>query len=166
MPIIKKRYALRTTLKGGTEREEVETRRGGKGRKKSDILEGSGREGCGSTHCDRLNSRAPDSFSFQVVSLPLRLGWMSSSGFHLPLIAFLFSTPSPLSISFSLSFSLSVSRSWPPLYCSSITAGSPLTANHHFQFSVVERLHRLPLFFSSFCLWFLSSFLLSWIRGP
>lgn len=66
---------------------------GKKGRGKSDILGGSGREGCGSTHCDRLNSRAPDSFSFD---LPL-----SPSG----------SVGCPLSISSWLSYLVLVSLS-------------------------------------------------------
>lgn len=64
---------------------------------------------------------------------------MSSSPSWLSYLA----THCPLSLFISPSLRCSPLSSWPPLLCSSITAGSPLTANHHFQFSVVERLSSL-----------------------
>lgn len=50
----------------------------------------------------------PTLFPPSFASLPLRLGWTSSSDFHLPLAAFLFSIPvASLSLSFSLTLTLS-----------------------------------------------------------
>lgn len=145
--------------------------------------QGSGREGCGSTHRDRLNSRAARLFfrpppppSFRA---PPRRDAMSSPRAEPcrpavpplsfpPLLAFLFSVyPFTRLDSLLFFFSRNVSsllcssprfsrvaspapRPLPPLAGSSINVGSPLTANHHFQFSVVQRASATFFFFFFF----------------
>lgn len=117
---------------------------------RGDIREGgSGREGCGSTHRDRLNSRAARLFfqrSFLSPSLPpfasLRCPPSALPAVPSPPPS---AGPVPSWLSYLvLLYVLCLLYVLPsPPSCSSINAGSPLTANHHFQFSVVQRLRHL-----------------------
>lgn len=120
--------------------------------READIREGgSGREGCGSTHRDRLNSRATRlffqrSFFSPFLACPPLLALLRCPPSELLAVP---SRPPPVQVPSWLSYLvllyvLCLLYILPsPPSCSSINAGSPLTANHHFQFSVVQRLRHL-----------------------
>ena len=107
MSIIKKRWS---PLAGERKRD-----------KRKAVSGGTGREGCGSTHSDRLNSRAPDSFSFPST---FSLLWQAPSAssyrspppsIHFLFISLLLLPPTPLSYPFfSLLFPLPSTR-LPPI---------------------------------------------------
>lgn len=156
MPIIKKGYARRCVPVGARSAADGTGARWGPAGKRTETPREaiSAKEAAGAkdvvprTAIDLIRA-LPDSFSTGRSSHPLASPFATRCDVllqHCPrfppgprrsrsLVAFLFSTPLRAVPSLR-------SPSSPPS-CFSINVGSPLTANHHFQFSVVQRLRHL-----------------------
>lgn len=192
MPIIKKGYTRRCVPVRATRSAADDTRagRGSRGRdrdtERGDIREGgSGREGCGSTHRDRLNSRAARLFFQRSFLPPLAHPFAPRCDVllqHCPrfppgprrscsLVVFLFSTPLRAVPSLRSPFSalLLLHQRWQPAYRqSSFSILRGAARLRHLLSLCPSRASSCPSATSAFCRFslFFFFFILFKMRGP